>query len=74
MDAYGNVITENDSIYNPIRYKGYYFDEETKMYYCKLRYYVPELYRWLTIDNPNYLDTYNINGLNLYTYCVIIIL
>ena len=74
LDANGNVIDtyvidKYGTLYNPIRYKGYYFDEETNMYYCKSRYYVPELYRWLTIDNPNYLDTYNINGLNLYTYC-----
>lgn len=35
--------------YNPFRYKGYYYDEKSKMYYCKSRYYVPEWCRWLNV-------------------------
>ena len=39
------------------------------MYYCQSRYYVPELYRWLNIDNANFLKEDDINKLNLFVYC-----
>lgn len=54
---------------NPFRFKGYYYDEESNMYYCKSRYYVPEWGRWLTCDTPNFLEIKNILGLNLFAYC-----
>ena len=40
------------------------------MYYCQSRYYVPEWCRWLTPDSIEYLEPDNINGLNLYCYCM----
>ncbi len=73
--AYGKIISITGSLsgtigqYNPFRYKGYYYDRETNMYYCNSRYYVPEWCRWLTIDSVEYLEPGSINGLNLYTYC-----
>ena len=54
---------------NKIRYKGYYYDEETELYYCNSRYYSPELCRWISPDSMEYLDPESINGLNLYCYC-----
>ena len=54
---------------NPIRYRGYYYDTETKLYYLKSRYYDPEVGRFITIDDISYLDPETINGLNLYAYC-----
>ena len=36
---------------NPFRYKGYYYDKETKLYYCNARYYNPDIYEWLTPDD-----------------------
>ena len=54
---------------NPFRYKGYYYDKESNMYYCKSRYYVPEWCRFLNADSIEYLDPSNINGMNLYAYC-----
>ena len=79
-DAYGNTtvlnasgIVNNSSTFigniNPIRYRSYYYDSETGFYYCKSRYYVPKLRRWLTPDNPSYLDDNDLNGLNSYVYC-----
>ena len=43
-DAYGNmVITDHTSInlgtINPYRYRGYRYDEESKLYYLQSRYY-----------------------------------
>ena len=74
-DAYGKVektIIKNNNIskYNPFIYKGYYYDEETELYYCNTRYYSPEIGRWISIDDVGYLDPESINGLNLYCYCM----
>ena len=74
-DAWGNVlntsITQNFLIaeHNPFLYKGYYYDVETKVYYCNSRYYSPELCRWISPDSIEYLDPQSINGFNLYCYC-----
>ena len=54
---------------NPIRYRGYYYDEETSLYYLKSRYYDPVTGRFITIDDISYIDPETINGLNLYAYC-----
>lgn len=74
-DAYGNLQGVNDTsslgigTINKIRYKGYYFDEETSFYYCHTRYYVPRWTRWLSGDDVNYLDPATPAGLNLFVYC-----
>ncbi len=73
--AYGEIVEVYDntnyelSKINPFRYKGYYYDEENKMYYCKTRYYVPEWCRWLNTDSPLFLDFNNIQSTNLFSYC-----
>ncbi len=73
--AYGKISSITGSlantvgVYNPFRYKGYYYDKETNMYYCNSRYYVPEWCRWLTIDSVEYLEPGSVNGLNLFAYC-----
>ena len=56
---------------NPFRYRGYYYDEETGLYYLKTRYYDPETGRFITIGDISVLDTTKdyTNGLNLYAYC-----
>ena len=74
-DAWGNhsiTATEgNETIanLNPFRYRGYYYDVETELYFLKTRYYDPEIGRFITIDDISYLDPDSINGLNLYAYC-----
>ncbi len=54
---------------NPFRYRGYYYDTETGLYFLKTRYYDPEVGRFITIDDISYIDPETINGLNLYAYC-----
>ena len=49
-DAYGNIEEKNESISNPYRYTGYYYDEESDNYYLQNRYYNPELGIFLTED------------------------
>ena len=72
-DAYGNILNLDElseiAEINPFRYKGYYYDQETNLYYCKSRYYSPEIYRWISRDEIEYLDTSSITGCNLYVYC-----
>ena len=74
-DAYGNIVStkgsKKDTIgkINPYRYRGYYYDIETGLFFCNSRYYNPEWGRWISPDSIDYLDPENINGLNLYCYC-----
>jgi len=74
-DAYGNSKGIEDTsgcslgTRNPFRYKGYYYDDDTGMYYCKSRFYVPKWRRWLNSDSINYLEPQNISCLNLFAYC-----
>ncbi len=73
-DAFGNCTftygySNEFSRINPIRYRGYYLDRETNLYYLNSRYYNPEWRRFLSPDSTSYLDPKNVNGLNLYAYC-----
>lgn len=73
-DAWGNctLIYAEDLGFanaNPIRYRGYYFDRETGLYYLNARYYSPEWRRFISPDDTGYLDPESANGLNLYAYC-----
>ncbi len=71
LDANGADIADASHIgnRNPFRYRGYYYDTETELYYLQTRYYDPETGRFITIDGIEYLDPETINGLNLYAYC-----
>ena len=53
---------------NPIRYRGYYYDEDTGLYYCNARYYSPKWRRFISSDAGN-LNPEVVNGLNQYCYC-----
>ena len=57
---------------NPFRYRSYYYDTGTKLYYLHSRYYDPELGRFISGDNlfiVALLGSEIINGLNLNAYC-----
>ena len=54
---------------NPLRYRGYYYDNETGYYYLQSRYYNPEWGRFISADSFAYLDTQNSFSLNAYIYC-----
>ena len=54
---------------NPFRYRGYYYDTETGLYYLQTRYYDPEVGRFISRDSIEYAAPETINGLNLYAYC-----
>ena len=50
-DAWGNhtIVLDTDGVgsANPFRYRGYYYDTETGLYYLKSRYYDPEVGRFI---------------------------
>ena len=70
-NSVGEKITDQNDIgnINPFRYKGYYFDSETGLFWLSSRFYSPELCRFISPDDVSYLDPSSINGLNLYVYC-----
>ena len=75
-DSWGKVLSITGSmkdtvgVDNPFRYRGYYYDHETGMYYLKNRYYDPEIRRFINPDQIDILDVQdNLYNKNLYTYC-----
>ena len=82
-DAWGGVISVTDSNgaaitdpthianVNPLRYRGYYFDSETGLYYLRSRYYDPAVKRFINADIPEILTANfeNFAQYNLFSYC-----
>ena len=56
---------------NPLRYRGYYYDTETGLYYLQSRYYSPDLMRFISQDDPVFSNAQGEPlGSNLYVYCL----
>ena len=54
---------------NPIRYRSYYYDNETGFYYLNSRYYDPDVKRFINSDS--YISTGDgIFGTNMFAYCM----
>ena len=72
-DAWGRHTVSGSNIAlgnkNPFRYRGYYYDTETELYYLQTRYYDPKLCRFINMDSLEYAEPERINGLNLFAYC-----
>ena len=72
-DAWGNPLTTTGTMadtlgkLNPFRYRGYFYDTETGLYYLGSRYYNPETGRFINADNL--VDTEDLLGENLFAYC-----
>ena len=78
-DSWGNILSIKDGnnneitnenhigIKNPFRYRSYYYDNETELYYLQHRYYNP---KWGRFISPDILlgANKNILGYNLYLY------
>ncbi len=69
-DAWGNVLTSEGTLAasNPIRYRGYYFDTETSLYYLQSRYYDPAVGRFINADG-SVSTKRGINSGNMFAYC-----
>ena len=75
-DSWGKVVSITGTLAatvgqkNPFRYRGYYFDAESGMYYLQSRYYDPEIRRFISADDVDVLDTdEDFYYKNLYAYC-----
>jgi RHS repeat-associated protein len=49
-DAFGNITNETETLDNPYKYSGYYYDSETGNYYLMSRYYDPAIARFISED------------------------
>ena len=74
-DAWGNVKEVSGSMSgtlgkaNPLRYRGYVYDEETKLYYLESRYYDPEVGRFISTDTFAATGQ-GFVGNNMFAYCL----
>ncbi len=74
-DAWGNILSTGGTlsttlgIHNPLRYRGYVYDTETRLYYLQSRYYNPTVGRFINADV--YTATgHGLLGNNMYAYCL----
>ena len=74
-DAWGKLISTTGTLAtslgadNPFRYRGYYYDTETGLYYLTTRYYDPEVCRFISADV--YMTTgQGVLGGNMFAYCL----
>ena len=73
-DPWGKLLSISDSTstgigtLNPFRYRGYYYDTETGLYYVSSRYYDPEIGRWINVDSI--LNQESVLGNNMFAYCL----
>ena len=70
-DAWGKLLTSTGDLaeVNPLRYRGYYYDTETGLYYLQSRYYDLEVGRFINPDGYNSTGQ-GIIGTNMFAYCL----
>ena len=74
-DAWGQLLSVTGDTAlgnkNPIRYRGYYYDNETGFYYCNNRHYDPTVQRFITSDVTDVLTASPTahTDKTLYAYC-----
>ena len=74
-DSWGKLLSVTGSLAetvgkaNPFRYRGYYYDSETELYYLNSRYYDPETGRFINADG--YVSTgQGTLTHNMFAYCL----
>ena len=70
-DANGDNISSSTHIalLNPLRYRGYVYDEETGLYYLQSRYYDPTIGRFLNADVLFDTESGSPLSTNMFAYC-----
>ena len=70
-DANGTAITDINHIanINPFRYRSYYYDTDTELYYLQSRYYDPEVGRFINADDSQAITVSSNITCNLFVYC-----
>ncbi|MFM1652571.1 RHS repeat domain-containing protein [Brevibacillus sp. B_LB10_24] len=64
-DSWGNIVSQQEAMSNPFKYTGEMYDNESKLYYLRARYYDPSVGRFISedtykgqVDNPLSLNRY----------------
>jgi len=71
-DAWGKLLSTTGTmastlgVDNPFRYRGYFYDTETSLYYLQSRYYNPDMGRFINADGQ---INKGLLGTNLFAYC-----
>ena len=74
-DAWGKLMELKDTAansvgtLNPFRYRGYYYDQETQLYYLQSRYYDAETGRFINADAFATTDISTPLSTNMFAYC-----
>ena len=74
-DAWGKLIDTTGFLsgtvgeYNSLRYRGYYYDSDTGLYYLSSRYYDPETGRFVNADGYVQTPTGDLTSINMFAYC-----
>ena len=73
-DVWGKLLSttdttdENLGYHNPLRYRGYVYDNETGLYYLQSRYYNPEIGRFISADGLVSTGQ-GLLGYNMFAHC-----
>lgn len=76
-DSWGKLVNisgdqaQTIGVINPYRYRGYRYDEESRLYYLQSRYCDPEVGRFLNADDVTLVivTPMNLTDKNLFSYC-----
>ena len=72
-DAWGKVLTADTDLakQNPLRYRGYYYDNEMGYYYLQSRYYDSNICRFINADSIDIskISKGTVFGNNIFAYC-----
>ena len=76
-NAWGKIMSMTGNmelaVNNPFRYRGYYYDVESGLYYLNSRYYDPQTGRFINaepnVDYGKFDEGAGLNGYNVFAYC-----
>ena len=76
-NAWGKLMSMTGNmelaVNNPFRYRGYYYDVESGLYYLNSRYYDPQTGRFVNaepnVDYGKFDEGAGLNGYNVFAYC-----
>ena len=69
--SYTNGGDSTGAIYNPFRYRSYYYDSDLGMYYLQSRYYDAKICRFISLDHVSIINATPtaLTDKNLFAYC-----
>jgi len=65
----GGSLASTVGAKNSMRYRGYYYDTDTGLYYLQSRYYNPDWGRFISKDDAKYHQGVTSAAANLWAYC-----